>query len=75
MGGNGQGKRAPKGHFVVYVGSEMRRFVMPTCVLNNPIFQDLLDRAAEEYGLHGRDKILLPCDELTFLQLAALFLT
>lgn len=31
--------RAPKGHFAVYVGTEMKRFVVPTSYLKNPIFQ------------------------------------
>ncbi|XP_057490933.1 indole-3-acetic acid-induced protein ARG7-like [Actinidia eriantha] len=62
-------KRAPKGHFVVYVGNEMKRFVVPTSYLKNHIFQQLLDQAAEEYGFHNHEKIVLPCDELTFQRL------
>ncbi|MBA0633698.1 hypothetical protein Godav_026037, partial [Gossypium davidsonii] len=61
--------RAPKGHFVVYVGTEMTRFVIPTSFLNNPIFQQLLDKAAEEYGYNNQNRILLPCDEFTFQSL------
>uniref|UniRef100_A0A6N2MAK1 Auxin-responsive protein n=1 Tax=Salix viminalis TaxID=40686 RepID=A0A6N2MAK1_SALVM len=48
------GGRAPKGHFVVYVGNEMKRFVVPTSYLKNPIFQKLLDKAAEEFGFDNR---------------------
>ncbi|GMH22410.1 hypothetical protein Nepgr_024253 [Nepenthes gracilis] len=62
-------RRAPRGHFVVYVGSEMTRFVVPMAVLKNPIFQHLLDKAAEEYGFGSPDMILLPCDVSTFLSL------
>ncbi|KAG5575827.1 hypothetical protein H5410_055961 [Solanum commersonii] len=62
-------RRAPKGHFVVYVGNEMTRFVVPTSYLKNPLFQHMLDKAAEEYGFHNRNRILLPCDESTFQQL------
>lgn len=63
--------RAPKGHFVVYVGTEMKRFVVPTFYLKNPIFQQLLDKAAEEYGFHNKqNKIILPCDESTFQRLS-----
>ncbi|KAI8028309.1 Auxin-responsive protein SAUR15 [Camellia lanceoleosa] len=46
------GSRAPKGHFVVYVGDGddgqevMRRFVVPTSYLKDPIFKQLLDKAA-----------------------------
>ncbi|KAK8643185.1 hypothetical protein V6N13_012491 [Hibiscus sabdariffa] len=62
--------RAPKGHFVVYVGSEMTRFVIPTWFLKNPIFQQLLDTAAEEYGFNTQNhRLLLPCDESTFQSL------
>ncbi|GAB2224048.1 hypothetical protein Droror1_Dr00004794 [Drosera rotundifolia] len=67
-------RRAPKGHFVVYVGSEMARFVVPTSYLKNPIFQQLLRNAAEEYGFDSQDKIVLPCDESTFLSLTSAFL-
>ncbi|CAN4099929.1 unnamed protein product [Withania somnifera] len=65
--------RTPKGHFVVYVGSEMKRFVLPTSYLKNPLFQNLLDKAAEEYGFDNRNNgILLPCDESTFCRLIAI---
>ncbi|KAJ9145969.1 hypothetical protein P3X46_028293 [Hevea brasiliensis] len=59
-------RRAPKGHFVVYVGNEMKRFVVPTSFLNYPIFQQLLDKAAEEYGYDHQFGITLPCNESTF---------
>ncbi|XP_059301965.1 auxin-induced protein X15-like [Lycium ferocissimum] len=64
--------RTPKGHFVVYVGSEMKRFAVPTSYLKNPLFQNLLDNAAEEYGFDNRNLILLPCDESTFRRLIAI---
>ncbi|KAL6962000.1 hypothetical protein U1Q18_036956 [Sarracenia purpurea var. burkii] len=60
-------KRAPKGHFVVYVGRELKRFVVPTSYLKDPFFQQLLDKAAEEYGFdRNHHKIVLPCHESTF---------
>ncbi|CAK9163117.1 unnamed protein product [Ilex paraguariensis] len=59
-------KRAPKGHFVVYVGEELRRYFVPTSYLRNPSFQQLLERAAEEYGYPSQKGIILPCDETTF---------
>lgn len=62
-------KIAPKGHFVVYVGKEMTRFVIPTSYLKNPLFQQLLDKAAEEFGFDNRSRITLPCDEDTFRSL------
>ncbi|CAK7324838.1 unnamed protein product [Dovyalis caffra] len=64
-------RRAPKGHFVVYVGNEMKRFVVPTSYLKNPIFQQLLDKAAEEYGFDNQNGIVLPCDECSFNRLTA----
>ncbi|KAL8467285.1 hypothetical protein ACS0TY_036123 [Phlomoides rotata] len=62
-------KIAPKGHFVVYVGKEMTRFVVPISFLKNPLFQQLLDKAAEEYGFDHTSKITIPCDEATFRRL------
>ncbi|KAB1201392.1 Indole-3-acetic acid-induced protein ARG7 [Morella rubra] len=61
-------KRAPKGHFVVYVGKELKRFVIPLSCLKNPIFLQLLEKAADEYGFNSNRSIVLPCDELTFLK-------
>lgn len=63
------GKRAPKGHFVVYVGEEHKRFVVPTFHLKNPSFQQLLEKAAEVYGFsHSHTGIVLPCNVPTFLR-------
>lgn len=62
-----EGKRiAPKGHFVVYVGKEMTRFVLPINFLKNPLFKQLLDKAAEEYGFDHSSGLTLPCDEASF---------
>nr|GMD04806.1 auxin-induced protein X15 [Ipomoea batatas] len=65
-GGNGGRGRTPKGHFVVYVGEELRRYVLPTSYLNNPFFQKLLEEAAEEYGFCSHKGIVLPCHKSTF---------
>uniref|UniRef100_A0A2C9WFF6 SAUR family protein n=1 Tax=Manihot esculenta TaxID=3983 RepID=A0A2C9WFF6_MANES len=59
-------RRAPKGHFVVYVGNEMKRFVVPISYLHNPMFQQLLNNAADEYGYSNQNGIVLPCDVSTF---------
>lgn len=59
-------RRAPKGHFVVYVGEEMRRFVIPLSYLKDPTFQKLLEKAAEEYRFSTERGIVLPCAESTF---------
>lgn len=62
-----EGKRiAPKGHFVVYVGKEMSRFVLPISFLKNQLFKQLLDKAAEEYGFDHTSGLTLPCEEASF---------
>lgn len=56
------GRRRSKGHFVVYT-KEGKRFVVPLCYLNHPIFRVLLEMAEEEFGpmVHGPLKV--PCEE------------
>lgn len=62
-----EGKRvAKKGHFVVYVGKDMTRFVLPISFLKNPLFKQLLDKAADEYGFDHSGGLTLPCDEDSF---------
>ncbi|GLJ24055.1 hypothetical protein SUGI_0458500 [Cryptomeria japonica] len=56
----------PKGHFVVYVGSERSRFVIPTTYLSHPLFQILLEKAEEEYGFDHQMGLTLPCEEVFF---------
>lgn len=59
-------RRAPKGHFVVYVGEEHKRYVVHTCYLKKSSFTQLLEMAAEEFGFQSDGRIVLPCDESTF---------
>ncbi|OIT39107.1 auxin-induced protein 15a [Nicotiana attenuata] len=59
-------EKTPKGHFVVYVGEELRRFVLHISYLKNPCFQKLLEEAAQEFGFQSPKGIVLPCDECTF---------
>ncbi|KAJ8641858.1 hypothetical protein MRB53_018552 [Persea americana] len=61
-----EARRTPKGHFAVYVGSDRKRFVVPTSYLKHPLFQQLLDKAAEEFGFDNQSGIVLPCDVSTF---------
>ncbi|KAK4739746.1 hypothetical protein R3W88_003443 [Solanum pinnatisectum] len=59
-------EKTPKGHFVVYVGGELKRFVLHISYLKNPCFQKLLEEAAQEFGFQSPKGIVLPCDECTF---------
>ncbi|XP_065866459.1 auxin-responsive protein SAUR20-like [Euphorbia lathyris] len=59
----------PKGFFAIYVGeSEMKRFVLPISVLNQPSFQKLLKKAEEHFGFdHPMGALTLPFREDIFL--------
>ncbi|KAF7017468.1 hypothetical protein CFC21_030911 [Triticum aestivum] len=57
----------PRGHTVVYVGEELRRYVVRVSSLDHPLFRELLDRAREEYEFAADAKLCLPCDEDIFL--------
>ncbi|KAL8060282.1 hypothetical protein ABFX02_02G015300 [Erythranthe guttata] len=63
----------PKGHFAVYVGeSEKKRFVIPLSYLNNPLFQELLCQAEEEFGFHHpMGGLTIPCSEESFVDLTS----
>lgn len=63
---DGEERGAPKGHFVVYEGEGLKRYVLPQCYLENSKFQRLLEEAAREYGYSGQRSIMLPCEESTF---------
>lgn len=62
-------RRAPKGHFVVYVGEGMKRYELPLSCLKNPKLQQLLQKAADEFGFNAQTGIVLPCDDSTFLSI------
>uniref|UniRef100_M0ZMU6 Auxin-induced SAUR n=1 Tax=Solanum tuberosum TaxID=4113 RepID=M0ZMU6_SOLTU len=53
----------PKGHFAVYVGEmQKKRFVIPISFLSEPLFQDLLSQAEEEFGFdHPMGGVTIPC--------------
>ncbi|PON83393.1 Small auxin-up RNA [Trema orientale] len=63
----------PKGHFAVYVGeTQKKRFVIPISYLNHPLFQDLLNRAEEEFGFdHPTGGLTIPCTEDYFIGLTS----
>ncbi|XP_072973232.1 auxin-induced protein 15A-like [Typha angustifolia] len=59
----------PKGHVVVYVGEELKRFIIRVDYLAHPLFQVLLDRAQEEYEFSPDSKLCIPCEENLFLSI------
>ncbi|CAM8942254.1 unnamed protein product [Rhodiola kirilowii] len=62
----------PKGHFVVYVGPNRVRYVVPISFLTRPEFQMLLHRAEEEFGFDHEMGLTLPCDEDVFQSLTSM---
>lgn len=66
-GGGGKGRSGvPKGSFAVYVGEEMRRFVIPTEYLGHWAFEELLREAEEEFGFRHQGALRIPCDVDSF---------
>ncbi|KAK4259503.1 hypothetical protein QN277_005827 [Acacia crassicarpa] len=64
----------PRGHLAVYVGEEMKRFVIPISYLNQPAFQVLLSEAEEEFGYdHPMGALTFPCREDLFLSVTSSF--
>ncbi|KAM0915303.1 hypothetical protein ACQ4PT_010916 [Festuca glaucescens] len=59
---NGGGGVVPKGSVAVYVGEEMRRFVIPTEYLGHWAFEALLREAGEEFGFRHECGLRITCD-------------
>ncbi|XP_071699100.1 protein SMALL AUXIN UP-REGULATED RNA 12-like [Rutidosis leptorrhynchoides] len=57
------------GNLAVYVGSERRRFIIPTRFLNLPVFVSLLNKAAEEFGFQTTGGLIIPCEVRFFKKL------
>lgn len=57
-------KDVPRGHLVVYVGADYKRFVIKMSLLKHPIFKALLDQAEDAYD---SSRLWIPCDVSTFL--------
>lgn len=56
----------PRGYLAVYVGSELRRFIIPTSYLSDPLFKVLLEKVEEEFGFDHTGVLTIPCDIETF---------
>ena len=58
----------PRGCLAVYVGEiQKKRFIIPISYLNQPMFQDLLSQAEEEFGYHHpMGGLTIPCKEHIF---------
>ncbi|CAK9165663.1 unnamed protein product [Ilex paraguariensis] len=56
----------PEGHLPVYVGEEMERFVVSAELLHHPIFMELLNKSAQEYGYEQKGVLRIPCRVLVF---------
>ena len=72
--GSQTSSNVPKGYLAVYVGEEMKRFVVPLSYLNQPSFQDLLSQAEEQFGYdHPMGDLTIPCREDVFLHITSRF--
>ena len=64
----------PKGYLAVYVGEEMKRFVVPISYLSQPSFQELLNQAEEEFGYdHPMGALTIPCKKDVFVDITSGF--
>ncbi|KAI5402347.1 hypothetical protein KIW84_050094 [Lathyrus oleraceus] len=64
----------PKGYLAVYVGEQMKRFVIPMSYLNQSSFQSLLSQAEEEFRYdHPMGGLTIPCTEDVFLHITSCF--
>ncbi|KEH19500.1 putative small auxin-up RNA [Medicago truncatula] len=64
----------PKGYLAVYVGEQMKRFVIPMSYLNRASFQNLLSQAEEEFGYdHPMGGLTVPCTEDIFMEITSRF--
>ncbi|XP_044510440.1 auxin-responsive protein SAUR50 [Mangifera indica] len=61
----------PKGHFVVYVGQNRSRYIVPISLLTRPEFQSLLHLAEEEFGFSHDMGLTIPCEEDVFQSLTS----
>ncbi|KAL6176472.1 hypothetical protein ACLB2K_050557 [Fragaria x ananassa] len=62
-------RRTPSGFLAVYVGPVRRRFVIPARFVNLPVFVDLLEKTAEEFGFETTGGLVLPCEVSFFKEI------
>ncbi|CAL5205672.1 unnamed protein product [Lathyrus oleraceus] len=63
---SGKQVEVPKGHLAVYVGEKARRFLIPVSFLNEPLFQELLNQAEEEFGYcHPMGGLTIPARKMS----------
>ncbi|KOM39980.1 hypothetical protein LR48_Vigan04g017800 [Vigna angularis] len=55
-----------RGYLAVYVGPELRRFIIPTTYLSHSLFKVLLEKAADEFGFDHSGGLTIPCETETF---------
>jgi len=62
----------PKGYLAVYVGEQMKRFVIPVSYLNQTSFQELLSKAEEQFEYdHPTGGLTIHCREDVFLEITS----
>jgi len=67
-----KGVDVPKGYLAVYVGEEIKRFVIPISYLSQSSFQELLNQAEEQFGYdHPMGGLTIPCREDVFLDITS----
>ncbi|KAL6180433.1 hypothetical protein ACLB2K_047096 [Fragaria x ananassa] len=66
---SGSARRTPSGFLAVYVGPVRRRFVIPARFVNLPVFVDLLEKTAEEFGFETTGGLVLPCEVSFFKEI------
>ncbi|XP_050215562.1 protein SMALL AUXIN UP-REGULATED RNA 10 [Mercurialis annua] len=64
--GPGAPPDVPKGYLAVYVGPELRRFIIPTDYLSHSLFKVLLEKVEEEFGFDHSGGLTIPCEIETF---------
>ncbi|KAI4297276.1 hypothetical protein L6164_037170 [Bauhinia variegata] len=65
-GPDGPPPDVPKGYLAVYVGPDLRRFIIPTSYLSHSLFKVLLEKTAEEFGYEQCGGLTIPCEIETF---------